>query len=157
MLNEATCDYQFLDEQCGKKHGLDCFSLIVMVTLWDMGSSHKKAAIEMPSLDSGSMGRDLFRCEMFSFAFGGLHTCKAVVNCSRNHLLSYNGQNYGVHLIRQLKNQFEELFKVIKNAVVVGKDRQSDLLSYSTCDEKIESILQQLKTYQVLRRSVNLY
>ena len=153
LINDAICDYQFVDEQCGecKKNGLDCVSLIIMVTLWDMGSSHKKASIEMPSLDSGSMGRDLFRREMFSFAFGGLHTCKAVVNCSRNHVLSHNGQNYGVHLIRQLKNQFEELFQVIKNAVVVGKDRQSDLLSYSTCDEKIESILQQLKTYQVIR------
>lgn len=96
------------------------------------------------------MGRDLFRRDMFSFAFGGLHTCKAIVNCSRNHVLSYNGLNYGVHLIRQLKNQFEELFKVVKNAVVVGKDRQSDLLSYSTCDEKIQSILEQLKIYQVI-------
>ena len=153
LLNSTTCDYQYVDEPCGecRKHGLECASLVVMVTLWDMGSSHKKASNEMSSLDSKSEGRDLFRRDMFSFAFGGLHTCKAAVNCSRNHVLSYNGQNYGIHLIRQLKNQFEELFKFIKNAVIVGKDRQSDLLSYSTCDEKIQTILARLKTYEVIR------
>ena len=153
LLNDTCCDYEYIDEQCGecKKLGLECVSLFVVVTLYDMGSSHKKASIEMPSLDSMSEGRDLFRRDMFSFAFGGLHLCKAIVNCSRNHVLTHNGDNYGVHLIRQLKNQFEDLFKCIKNAVIVGKDRQSDLLSYSTCDEKIQDILEQLKTYEIIR------
>ena len=54
-------------------------------------------------------------------------------------------------MLRQLKNQFEELFSEIKTAVIVGKDRQSDLLSYSTCDDKIQSILKNLKTYQIIR------
>ena len=153
LLNCLTCDYQYIDEQCGecKKLGQECVSMFVVVTLWDMGSSHKKAAIEMPSLDSKSEGRDLFRRDSFSFIFGGLHLCKACVNCSRNHVLSFNGENYGVHVLRQLKNQFEELFKLIKNAVIVGKDRQSDLLSYSTCDEKIQNIVEELKIYEIIR------
>ena len=153
LLKDLTCDYQYIHEQCGecKKLGLECISMLVVVTLWDMGSSHKKAAIEMPSLDSKSEGRDLYRRDLFSFVFGGLHLCKACVNCSRNHVLTSSGENYGVHVLRQLKNQFEELFQLVKNAVIVGKDRQSDLLSYSTCNEIIQHILEVLKIYEIIR------
>jgi hypothetical protein len=70
---------------------------------------------------------------------------------SRNYSLSYDGSNYGVHILRQLKNQFEELLSAVKVAVLVGKDRQSDLLSYLTCCEAVQEILRKLKTYEIIR------
>ena len=153
LKNNLKCVYEHLDQQCTEcaKLGLCCTSMFVLVVLWDMGSSHKKTAKEMPSLTSNSPLSDFNRRSMFSFIFGGLHLCKACVNCSRNHVLTYDGSNYGVYLLRQLKHQFVELFQGIKTAVLVGKDRQSDLLSFLTCGEEVQEILKQLKTYEVIR------
>ena len=153
LKNNLECVYEQLDQQCTvcAKLGLCCVSMFVAVTLWDMGSSQKKAAIEMPSLTSESSVPDFNLRVMFSFIFGGLHLCKACVNCSRNHVLTYGGLNYGVYVLRQLNLQFDELFQGIKTAVLVGKDRQSDLLSFLTCNVEVQEILKELKTYQVIR------
>ena len=124
--------------------------MFVAGTLWDMGSSHKKASSEMYSLDSSSSGREFFAHDFFSFLFGGLRLCKASINASRNHSLTHDGSNYGIYILRQLKNQFEELFGGIKTSVLVGKDRQSDLLSWLTCCEAVQEILQHLKRYQII-------
>ena len=153
LKNNKECIYENIDKRCTEcsQSEENCISMFVVVVLWDMGSSHKKAANEMPSLSAVSCVENMYRRDLFSFIFGGLHLCKACINCSRNHVLSYNGQNYGVNILRQLKHQFEELFEGIKTAIVVGKDRQSDNLSYSTCDERIQGLLKDLKTYQITR------
>ena len=158
LKNDLVCVYDDLDQQCTEclQLGIHCTSMFVSVTLWDMGSSHKKTAIEMPSLNSSSHGRDLYRRDMFSFIFGGLHLCKACVNASRNHVLTYDGSNYGIHILRQLKHQFDEMFQGVKTAVLVGKDRQSDLLSNRTCNDDVQGILNTLKTYEITRVPENI-
>ena len=43
------------------------------------------------------------------------------------------------------------LLQLVKTAVFVGKDRQSDLLSYLTVDETVQSAMEKLKVYYVQR------
>ena len=99
LVNEEECIYDNLNERCAActDSGEVCISMFIVVVLWDMGSSHKKAAVEMPSLSLSSGVADMYRRDLFNFVFGGLHCCKAIVNCSRNHILTYNGQNYGLN------------------------------------------------------------
>ena len=57
-------------------------------------------------------------------------------------MLTFEGQNFGLHMLRMYKDL--SIYHNIKNAVFVGKDRQSDYLSY-------DHVLLYRKFYKVVR------
>ena len=86
--------------------------------------------------------------------FGGLHLAKSPTNCLRNHVLSLEGQNYGLNILRALKNtsgSHTEVLKKLKTCVIVGKDRQSDYLSYSVTGPIVQEALKVAKHYKCVK------
>ena len=76
----------------------------------------------------------------YSIGFGGLDLCKAFVNILRNYNLQNNGEYFGTNILIALKEK-SPLLQQLKNAVFVGKDRQSDYLAYLTVGEEIQTAL----------------
>lgn len=78
-----------------------------------------------------------------------------MTNKLSNYILSLHGENYGIHVLCAIKNQNDkaaEILHNVKNAVLVGKDRQSDYLSYVTSSELVQKSLSEKKCY-ILTRS----
>ena len=96
---------------------------------------------------------------LVSITFGGLHLAKTPTNFLRNNVLTLNGQNYGLHVIRALRNSpslHSYIISNVKAAVVGGKDRQSDALSYDITGPLVQEILKAAKTYKCVRLFVSL-
>ena len=152
------CTYEMLDAKCEGciAKGLPCRRLVVFHVLWDMGSSQVKSAKELPEkLDSSNIALDFLRTDRYTVGFGMLHILKAITNKTRNYVLSLNGENYGIHVLRAMKNKEDkaaDMLRNLKNAVFVGKDRQSDYLSYMSSSQVVQDSLQEKKHY-ILTRS----
>ena len=41
---------------------------------------------------------------LYGISFAGLHLCKCVVNAARCFSMSYQGENFGVYMLRALRN-----------------------------------------------------
>ena len=101
-----------------------------------MATPHKKTDNNITKIDTQSTEAECWERNLFSVSYAGLHLAKACVNCSRNYVLSHVGENFGVNILWFLKNDKDraaEILSTIKNTVFVGKDRQSDYLSFMTC------------------------
>ena len=134
LSNGWLCDVQKLNEMCSSCVNSDtkCVSLAVLHSLMDMGSFHKKAEKNNENrLEISSSDEDMMDLQKLNIAFGGLHLAKALVNCLRNHIMQYNGEFFGTNTLISMRDE-SEILQNIKNAVFVGKDRQSDLLAYRT-------------------------
>lgn len=157
LKNSLKCSYKMLDEKCGscKENGQHCRSVIIFHVLWDMGSSQVKSAHEwLLKLDSENIDLEFLSADKITIGFGMLHILKAIINKTRNYSLSYQGQNYGIHILRSMKNDDDsaaEYLSTMKNAVLVGKDRQSDYLSYMTTSDVVQCALKQKKSYLLTR------
>ena len=155
LENNRECGYTKLDEQCQpcKDNDVVCVSLIPLHVLWDMAETQRGTGTseQMSSslIKSTSSASDYMDASKFTISFGGLHICKALINPARNCVLTFNGENYGIHVLRANKTHERLIHK--KNAVFIGKDRQSDELSYSTCDKDIQDALKVIKNYHVVR------
>ena len=152
LEQKIDCSLISISEQCTacSRSKTVCIGLIVIHTLWDMGSSQKSTAQQMKQITKLSNATEMNDPHLFTIAFGGLHLLKASVNHLRNHVLSLNGQNYGVHILRALKNtpgQHSSVLSNLKLAVINGKDRQSDYLSYSTTGPIVQETLKLAKRY----------
>ena len=157
LRNSMTCSYELLNEKCDgcRSSGSPCVSINVFHVLWDMGSSQVKSAAEcVERLTKETVGHDHLRSDRFTVGFGMLHILKAITNKLRNYCLSLNGENYGVHILRAMKNEDDEaamILRNLKNAVIVGKDRQSDYLSNMTSGKIVQDALTAKKNYLVTR------
>ena len=72
----------------------------------------------------------------------------------RNHNISLGGSNYGLSILRSLKNQngpHSSSLDLIKCSVLVGKDRQSDLTSYLTTSTLVQDSLKAAHIYSCVR------
>ena len=150
------CSYVSLKEQCSEclSRGIDCESLVVLHISWDMGSSHVKTEKTVPKITILSTNEEFCNPKLQTFAFGGLHLSKAIINCIRNHSLSLDGHNYGLHVLRALKNQdgpHSSTLDMVKCSVLVGKDRQSDLSSYLTSSSLVQDALKAAGVYSCTR------
>ena len=137
------CTLPKLDEMCSNCVDSDtkCVSLAVFHSLMDMGSSHKKAEKNNDNrLTLTSSDEEMMDTKKCNIAFGGLHLAKAIVNSMRNNILQYNGYFFGTNVLLSIRHDLEILQK-IKNAVFVGKDRQSDLLAYMTVGPLVQEAL----------------
>ena len=145
------CHYSAINAKCGSCaiNGVPCVSLVVFHVLWDMGSAHKKTDKDFYTIDSESTPVEMMSSELFTIGFGGLHLAKAIVNTSRNHVLTFNGQNFGINILRAYKA--DTRLACLKNAVFVGKDRQSDYLSYMTTGQVVQHALREIGAYTVVR------
>lgn len=72
-------------------------------------STHVSVAFNMNQIDLKSPISDFNSVELFTMGFGGLNMAKNVINSTRNHILSHNGMNYGIHNLRVLKNSSDLL------------------------------------------------
>ena len=115
-----------------------------------MGSAHKKTSRVSAKIDLLSEESEFMNSKIFTIAFGGLHLSKAVINCCRNHVLTFEGENFGLYILRMYKDECT-ILNNIKNAVFVGKDRQYDYLSYITTCSIVQDFLKILKFYKVVR------
>ena len=106
------------------------------------------AAKMMAQIDLNSSESDYLSRYMFVIGFGGLHLAKAVVNCTRNHMLTLGGQNYGVNVLRCIK-QNTDLLDMLKQAVLVAKDRQSDLLCFLSVCAMVQNALSEARYYKM--------
>ena len=119
-----------------------------------MGSSHKKMAREVRKIDTSSADSEYAEAMLCSIGFGGLHLSKAITNCQRNCSMTLDGINYGVHVLRSLRltpGDHHIHFSSVKTSVYVGKDRQSDYLSYMTSSKPIQAGLTIAKKYVCTR------
>ena len=128
--------------------------MMVWHVVWDMASSQKKAVniaeyINTHRIDLNSEAIDFERVTAFTVGYGGLHLAKSPINCLRNHVLTHNGENFGINILRSHKSH--EILQGIKNAVFLGKDRQSDFLAYLTTSAKVQEFLKSLKWYRVVK------
>ena len=92
--------------------------------------------------------------DKFGIAFGVLHLCKSLINTIRCYSITHNGENFGLYILRALKHgndRAAEILSNMKNAVLVGKDRQSDYLAYMTCSQLVESALVEKDVYSLIR------
>ena len=147
------CTLSKLDEMCSNCVDTDtkCVSLAVIHSLMDMGSSHKKAEKNNTNrLTVTSSDEEMMDAEKYNIAFGGLHLAKAIVNSMRNHILQYNGEFFGTNVLLSIRHD-QEILQNIKNAVFVGKDRQSDLLAYMTVCPLVQEALR-LKGHSWVQR-----
>ena len=97
---------------------------------------------------------DMNNPELFCVAFGGLHLAKSPTNFLRNNVLTLSGQNYGLHIVRALRNTsgpHSSILANLKAAVPGGKDRHSDLLSFETTGPTVQESLKAAKTYKCAR------
>ena len=137
------CTLPKLDEMCSNCVDSDtkCVSLAVFHSLMDMGSSHKKAEKNNDNrLTLTSSDEEMMDTKKCNIAFGGLHLAKAIVNSMRNNILQYNGYFFGTNVLLSIRHDLE-ILQNIKNAVFVGKDRQSDLLAYMTVGPLVQEAL----------------
>ena len=144
------CVYDKLNEQCThcSESGTKCTSLVVFHVLWDMGSSHKKVGRGNVTsvLNLESDYESMMNPKSYTIGFGGLHLAKALVNSARNHVMQFDGENFGTEVLVSVRTLSERL-QFLKNAVFVGKDRQSDLLAYLTVSPIVQQALEVLKFY----------
>ena len=115
-----------------------------------MGGEHKKAEKDNYYLDAQSNVNEMFSAELLSIGFGGLHLGKALVCTARNYVLAYNGEHFGVHILRELK-QACSILQTVNNAALVGRDKQSDILNYTIIGEKVQQSLKSNKEYLITR------
>ena len=87
--------------------------MVVFHVLWDMASAHKKTANEMNKIDEVSTDSEFMDSNLFSIGFGGLHLAKVIVNSLRNHVLSNREENFGVNILRCMKNENDEASKIL--------------------------------------------
>jgi hypothetical protein len=146
------CEYSQINEQCVncQHNGCSCVRFAIFHVIWDMGSSHVKTKKYVEQIDINSPESLLSSANLHTIGFGGLHLAKALVNSSRNHILTNGQVNYGLNIFRSIKKR-SPLLTNIKQAVYVAKDRQSDLLSYLTCSPQVVQALNELEFYQVRR------
>ena len=153
-LGEDTeCKYERIDVPCEKcnKDGVTCKSLVVFHVTWDMGSGHKKTVKENPScLDASSDIEQMMSPKYYTIGFGGLHLCKAFVNIIRNYVIQHNGEYFGTNILIALRKN-STLLQMMKNAVFVGKDRQSDFLAFLTVWNAVQEALRTEKQYCIHR------
>ena len=153
LTNGWKCEYSNLDEMCSKcaEFDIKCISLVVFHVLWDMGSGHKKAAKRSSNgLETTSTDEEMMSSKKYTIGFGGLHMAKAFVNCMRNHVLQHDGEYYGTDMLLALRN-ISEILQLIKNAVFVGKDHQSDLLAFLTVCPTVQRALKSQENCWVQR------
>ena len=152
LQHNMVCVYATIDVQCIEciKNGNMCISMVVFHTLWDMGSSHKKTTNLRSQIDLSSCDSDFLSSTMFTIGFGGLHLAKACTNSMRNHILYVQGMHYGLNIFRAVK-LVSDLLDNIKQAVFVGKDHQSDLLSFLTSCYLVQEALDKLEWYELTR------
>ena len=127
--------------------------MVVSMVLWDMGSAHKLTAKALPQIDRQNE-EDFLDMSLFNIGFGGLHLCKCVVNTFRCFSISHDGQSFGIYILCGLRHGNDACAKElanVKNAVIEGKDRQSDLLCWLTCSPIVEVALELKKWYCVQR------
>ena len=149
LKNRSECNYERIDSPSDNclSSGTHCFGLVVFHNSWDMGSGHKKSAKSNPDiLNLSSSENDMMDPKKCTVGFGGLHLAKAVINMSRNYVLQYDGEYFGVNMLISLRSQ-SELLQSIKDAVFVAKDRQSDYLGYLTVSKTVQQALQRLNQY----------
>ena len=150
---DKECKYDRIDEPCEEciSSGECCVSLVVFHISWDMGSSHKKTVKENPCCLNGSNDIEkMMNPRCYTIGFGGLHLAKAFVNSIRNHVVQHNGEYFGTDILIALRNECASL-QNIKNAVFVGKDRQSDLLSWLTVCSDVQEALSLQEFYCMQR------
>ena len=152
LMEHVECKYEKIDEKCTycAENRFRCISLIVLHVLWDMGSGHKKADSDWYHLSEDSPEAEMLSTQMVTIGFGGLHLCKAFVCASRNHVLNFNGEDFGVNILMELK-QHCKILQGINNSVFVGRDRQADLLNAKLVDETVQHSLRLNKKYLITR------
>ena len=153
-LGEGTeCKYERIDVPCEKcnKDGVTCKSLVVFHVTWDLGSGHIKSVKENPScLDASSDIEQMMSPKYYTIGFGGLYLCKAFVNITRNYVIQHNGEYFGTNILIALRKN-STLLQMMKNAVFVGKDRQSDFLAFLTVCSAVQEALRTEKQYCIHR------
>ena len=155
-LGYECCECEKIYNKCGncERDGLNCVRMVVFNILWDMGSSHKSVAKNMKKIDCTSTDKEFVTTDLQSISFGGLHLCKCVVNAARCFNMVFKGEKFGVYILRSLRHGNDDCAKLlaqIKNAVLVCKDRQSDLLAYFTVCLLVQQALEVKDVYSVLR------
>ena len=155
-LGLEACEFEKIHNKCKNCEidGQNCNRMIVFNVLWDMGSSHKSTAKKMKKIDVLSKDKDFVNSDLHSVSFGGLHLCKCIVNAARCYNMAYKGEKFGIYILRYLRLGSDEcatLSSKIKNAVLVCKDRQSDLLSYMTVSPVVQQALKAKDVYSVIR------
>ena len=152
LTNNTDCKYTTLDKPCSNcfSLGILCVSMVVVHILWDMGSSHKRCKTISPQIELSSPNSDFLNPHLFTIGFGGLHLAKAVTNAFRNHVLTFQGMNYGMNIFRAIKKQ-SNLLESVKQAVFIAKDRQSDLLSFLTKCPLVQQVMKELRDYHARR------
>ena len=151
LRSEKECSYTLFHQKCDncQSGGHQCISMVVVNVLWDMGSAHKATAKHIDKIDLSSNLQQYSSSDLFSVGFGGLHLCKCVVNTLRCYSVSNHDENFGIYILRALRRGTDECAQelaLVKNAVIEGKDRQSDLLSWMTCGPQVQKGLK-LKDY----------
>ena len=147
------CTRDRIDQPCEScaSSGACCKSLAVFHVTWDMGSGHKKTSEESSfCLDVNSDTELMMSPKYYTIGFGGLHICKALVNILRNYNIQHNGEYFGTDVLIALR-EISASLQLLKNAVFVGKDRQSDLLSYLTVCGIVQEALSIQKQYCIQR------
>lgn len=136
LVEEIDCQYDRIVKQCSFcfEHKLFCTSLVVLHVLWDMGSGHKEADIEWYHLSEDSPESEMYSSKIVTIGFGGLHLGKAFVCASRNYVLSYDGEEFGVNILNGMKESCE-ILQGINNSLFIGRDKQRNILNYSLVGE----------------------
>ena len=114
-----------------------------------MAGTQRGTAEQLSLINLSSSSSDFIDSSKFTVGFGGLHIAKVLINPSRNCVLTFKGQNYGIHILRAYKKH--ERLNHKKNAVFIRKDGQLDALSYSTCDKDVQDALREIRVYHVVR------
>ena len=106
LLLDKDCEYNQLYNRCAhcEGKGVLCVSLVVFNVLWDMASIHKSAERVIETIDVESNQKLFTASNLYGISFGGLHLCKCVVNAARCFSMSYQGENFGVYMLRALRN-----------------------------------------------------
>ena len=150
---DGACAFTKLNEKCSNcvAKGCECIGMITFHNLWDMAPFQKKANKQCKTkITSISTQADFLNPELTTIGYGGLHMCKALVNCFRNNVLTLDGENYGLGILRTNKHDAATLSN-IKSAVLIAKDRQSDLLAYMTVGSVVQEFLKKKKLYSIER------
>ena len=151
LENNKTCIYENLNEQCQpcRDSNVTCQSLSPFHVLWDMAEVQRGAAAQLSTITSSSSSAEFMSASTFTLGFGGLHIAKALINPSRNCVLTFKGENHGIHILRAYKKH--PSLNGVKNAVFLARDRQSDQLAKDTCDDPVQTSLKEIKNYHVVR------
>ena len=149
--NDIECSYATLDVRCEYCNRFDhvCESLVPFHVLWDMEGAQVAAKEMIFTIDENSGESTLRKSDVFTIGFGGLHLCKNLINPGRNCVLTFDGENYGIHILRAYK--LHPSLSDVKNAVFLCKDRQEDFLAWLTVNSVIQNALKVIKTYHIVR------